>query len=93
MFCSGILECREPGELLNNYTIGSDIEVNPEIHNRDFTKSWTEVKKETCTMVSVPDLNLKQTLGMVKLAILMKSTIKVIVYLIFKAKKLSWMLE
>ena len=44
-------------------------------------------------MVSVPDLNLKQTLGMVKLAILMKSTIKVIVYLIFKAKKLSWMLE
>ena len=34
---SGILECRITGEVCNNYTIGSGIEVNPERKKFDFT--------------------------------------------------------
>ena len=35
---SSILEYGIPGEVLNNYTIGSDIDVNPERHKFDFTE-------------------------------------------------------
>ena len=37
MDIGGILEYGRPGEVLNNYKIGSGIEVNPEIHEFDFT--------------------------------------------------------
>ena len=37
MVISGILEYRSSGEVLNNYTIGSRIEVNPERHKLDLT--------------------------------------------------------
>ena len=39
MVSSGILEYGISVEVLKNYTIGSDIEVNPEVKKVDFTKS------------------------------------------------------
>ena len=41
---SGILECRSPGKVINNYTIGSGIEVNPEIHKFDLKKVELRLK-------------------------------------------------
>ena len=40
MVSSVILECGRPLEVLNNYKIGSGVEVNPERRNFDFTKKF-----------------------------------------------------
>ena len=56
-------------------------------------QSWSDMKRQTQTMVSAPDLDINQTLRIVKLSIANSSrNKKIILYLLYKAENLSWLL-
>ena len=46
MVSSGILEYRNPGEVINNYTTGSSIEMNLSIHKSDITTKMSQYLEE-----------------------------------------------
>ena len=50
MVSSDILEYGRPGEVLNNYTSGYDIEVNPEVKKFVLQKSWAEIEIQAYIM-------------------------------------------
>ena len=69
MVISGILGYGSTGEVLNNYTIGFGIEVEPERHKFDFTKNLSWIKSQACITGYIINLGLNKTVVVVKLSI------------------------
>ena len=91
MISSGILDCGRTVDFINNYKIGSIVDMNTEKITIP-QQIWSVMKMKTWTMVSGPYLDLNQTFPWLNYSLKMRSTIQILLYLLNKYDKLSWML-